>query len=141
MSLPTSTAAYTDCYHIWDSASRSRGGTRTWTGPDLTTAQNLRFRLNMARGILREQSRRAFPTHDPAYNTSEFDAFKVTIRQDTEDNYWVYILPWIDYAAIRNTEPIPDEELDPEALLTIEHEPQKALPAPATPDPAPDLAE
>lgn len=141
MSLPTSTAAYTDCYLIWEAAAHSRGGTRTWTGPSLTVAQNLRFRLNMARSVLREQSRRAFPIKDPAYNTSEFDAFKVTIRQDTVDDYWVYIIHWTDYAAIRNTEPIPDEEIDPGVPLTIEHEPQKALTAPKPPDPTLDLAE
>ena len=137
MSLPTTPAAYNDCYEIWTAATTLRGGCRSLVGPDFAKAVYLRMRMHQARQILRNINRRAYPTENPLWNTSEFDAFKVSIKEDSDGNHWLYVEPHGNWAAVDSIEAIPDEELGilPEDiaaknLSAITYHPQPLLGAP-----------
>jgi hypothetical protein len=65
----------------------------------------------------------------PAWDTSEYDSYKITIKQDTADNFWLYVEPHGNWAAVANIEPIPAEEqlIQPPAIPDMT---QLRLPAP-----------
>jgi hypothetical protein len=134
--LPIQPGAYTDCYEIWAQAEALGTGCRTLVGPNLATAEYLRMRMHQARKLLRDQSRRAYPKEHPLHNTSEYDRYKLTIKSDEDDNYYLYVEPHGDWGAVRNIEPIPPDEIlpgpappapaFPRAIPTPTHEPANA---------------
>jgi hypothetical protein len=111
MPLPIQTAAYTDCYEIWAAAARLRIGCRSYVGPIYAQAEYLRMRLHQARKLLRDQSKRAYPREHPLWGQSEYDAYKVLIKPDDDDHYWIYIESHGNWGAVASIEAIPDEEI------------------------------
>lgn len=128
MSLTTAPAAYADCYRLYELAVATPGGIRT-PFPTREAASYFQMRMSQARVLLRNQSKRAFAPGHPAYDKSEFDAYKVQVLPDVDGEFWVYIRPHGDWAAVANAEPIPEDEatlLPPHphhAQLTYQPEP------------------
>jgi hypothetical protein len=129
VSLPQQPGVYRDCYEIWSRAQSTPGGCRTFVGTSMAQAEYLRSRMHQARKLLRNQSKRAYPREHPAWDTSEYDSYKITIKQDTADNFWLYVEPHGNWAAVANIEPIPAEEqlIQPPAIPDMT---QLRLPAP-----------
>lgn len=137
MSLSRQPEAYRDCYEILAAAISLPGGCRTFCGPEFSTAEYLRARIHQARSLLRDQSRRAYPPTHPAYGSSEYDQFKITIKLDDDGDHWLYVEPHGNWDAVSKIEPIPEAErvIPVEALRhRIEAVPQLMPPAPATTD-------
>lgn len=111
MSLPTQLGAYADCYELWSAADSLKVGCRTFVGPDYRHAEYLRMRMHQARKLLRDQSKRAYPREHKLWNSSDYDIYKLTIKDDSDGNYWLYIELHGNWAAASNIEPIPAEEL------------------------------
>ena len=94
MALSEATAAYSDCYDLFEKAQNDGKGVRIHL-PNRPEAHMLRMRLNQARVLERRESMRIYDRIDPRYGKSENDRFRVTIREAAEgDGYWVYIEEW-----------------------------------------------
>lgn len=95
MALPTTTAAYEDCYDHYERARVSANGIRILL-PDRAQAQHLQFRMHNARALERRDSMRIYDKSDPRWGKSENDHFKVSLVPcaDGETGYWVYVEPW-----------------------------------------------
>lgn len=111
MSLSRQPAAYRDCDELYRLAVATPGGARVPVGTR-SVANTFQLRMNNYRVILREQNSRAYPKDHHLHNTSEFDYLAVTIAEDTEGEWWVYVKPHGHWSAVRNAEPIPDDEID-----------------------------
>lgn len=94
MSLPTSLAAYEDCAEQFERAAASAKGIRILFS-DETQALNFRFRMNMARKLLRAEACRIYDPEDTRYGKCEYDGLKVRIVPTAENDgkAWVYIEP------------------------------------------------
>jgi len=92
VSLPDSPGAYNDCYDLYQRAIDTPGGVRTLLSTK-NEAYFFQLRMHKFRTIQRRNSRRTYPTDHPLYDTSEFDPLQVTIREDTEGGWWVYVKP------------------------------------------------
>lgn len=92
MALPESAAAYTDCYELFDKALADPLGVRALIGKHGDAAA-YQMRLNKARKIERDESKRLYPRDEPQWNKSQYDGLKVTLEVDTEGEWWVYITP------------------------------------------------
>jgi hypothetical protein len=111
LALSRQPSAYNDCYEIWAAALTEPGGVRTNIGPNYAQAEYLRARMHQARSLLRDQTKAAYKPGDPAYNTSEFDAYKLTIKIDADDDtHWLYVEPHGNWSAVRRIEPVPEDE-------------------------------
>lgn len=110
MALSRQRAAYKDCYEIFDAAARDPSGCRTCCGPRYSDAEYLRARMHRARTLLRALSRDTYEPGDPLYNTSDFDMYKLTIKPDTADEFWLYVEPQGNWKAVAAIEPIPEDE-------------------------------
>lgn len=95
MALPTSTAAYQDCFDYFDQARHAERGIRILVESQ-TKARHLSNRLHQARALERRDSARIYDRTDPRHGKSENDGLQVTIREaaDGEPGWWVYIQPW-----------------------------------------------
>jgi hypothetical protein len=94
MSLPEQTAAFQDCYDLFERAQNSTKGIRIPVA-DERAARYLRLRLNHARVLERREAQKLYERHDPRHNKSINDKFRVTYLPTVEgDGYWVYIEPW-----------------------------------------------
>jgi len=95
MALSDAMAAYDDCYEYFDRAIAAEKGIRILVA-DESAAYHLRLRINKARVLQREESRRIYPPTDPRYGKSENDRFRITMHPTAEGDggYWVYIEPW-----------------------------------------------
>lgn len=113
MPLPNTPGAYSDCFEIWERAIQLRVGCRTLVGPSLPDVHYLRMRMHQARAIRRAESRRAYPKDHPLYDTSEYDKYKLTIKDDDDGDFWLYVEPHGNWSAVAHTEPIPADELGP----------------------------
>ena len=98
MSLPNNLAAYEDCLKYFEDAVATSKGIRIPVDSD-GEAHHLRLRLNHARVLLRDETKRMVERTHPAWGKSEFDRFRVTMRPPAvgpnEPGYWVYIEPWV----------------------------------------------
>ena len=127
MSLTSQPGAYTDCYTLYERAIESNGMRVPF--PDESSARYFQMRMNQARVIRRNESRRIYPPDNHLYNTSEFDTLKVQVLPDTEGEWWVYVRPHGEWDALSQAEPIPEQELLPPAhqrqplRLTLESTP------------------
>lgn len=90
MSLPNTPLAYAAEFEYFDKALADPLGARVHAGTR-DQALNLRFRLNAARRIDREKLKESLKRGDPAWGTSPFDAIVCRLKQDTEDEWWVYL--------------------------------------------------
>jgi type I site-specific restriction endonuclease len=100
MALSESMAAYSDCYEHYDRAreatDRSKPGIRILVD-DENQARYLQMRMNKARKLEREQSKRTFDRIDHRWNKSENDKFRVRIMPTAESDgkWWVYVEEWV----------------------------------------------
>lgn len=109
MSLTNQSAAYRDCYELYNRAVATPGGIRTPIGTR-TEALYFQMRMNQARVILRDQSRAAYPFGHHLHNTSEYDSYKVQVLEDSAHEWWVYVRFHGNWSAVLDAEPIPIEE-------------------------------
>ena len=115
MSLTDQPAAYIDCYELYRRAADTPGGVRMPIGPRKQAATFYQLRMNKARQIERDTSRRVYQSHEPGYDRSEFDSLQVQVRgPDADGFYWVYVRPHGRMDLLREIEPISDTE--PEVL-------------------------
>jgi hypothetical protein len=91
MSLPNSLLSYTQELDAYDAALRGQYGVRIWRGTE-SSARMFRFRLHHARTLQREKNREIHQKGDPLYGSCEYDPLTVVLRDDTEGEWWVYIL-------------------------------------------------
>jgi hypothetical protein len=121
MSLTDQPAAYRDCYELYRRAIDTPGGVRMPVDRRRQAATMFQLRMNKARQIEREFSRRAYQPGDPLYDRSEFDGLQVQVKgPDPEGYYWVYVRPHGRMYLLEFVEPI--SETEPE-VLQLEHHP------------------
>lgn len=89
MVTPTSRMAYTDCFDLLDRALDDDKGTRVKIG-DKGDAWHMRLRLNAARTVERDESKRVYQKGDPGYGVTPWDVLVVKIKE-IEKDWWVYI--------------------------------------------------
>jgi hypothetical protein len=92
MSAPATRFSYSECYEAWEKAKESPKGIRVQFAT-IEEATTFRQRLHKARSIDRTDNTIIYGQDDPLYGRSVYDPYMVRIRQDTEDFYWVYIIP------------------------------------------------
>ena len=137
MSLTDSPAAYRDCYELYARAVSTPGGVRMPIGPRSQSATFFQLRMNKARQIQRDTSRRVYSPEHPGYDRSEYDGYQVQVRgPDTEGCYWIYVRPHGRMDLLQYVEPIVDTE--PEALQ-LEYNPAPEEPPIDAHDEQPDL--
>lgn len=111
MSLSTNIGAYPECFEHWEKATAIiTGGGKGYRleCTNAPAAKHLMARMNQARALLRRDSRRMYPKDDARWDKSEFDHLKLMLRDDTDGNWWIYI---ISHGSIVVTaEEITDEE-------------------------------
>jgi hypothetical protein len=90
MSLPNQIAAYEDCFELFDKANDDKVGARAKL-PDMAGAKMMQMRMHNARALTRMESRRLYPKGDLRWDKSQYDALKVSVKQDTEGGWWVYV--------------------------------------------------
>ncbi|MDR3572245.1 MAG: hypothetical protein P4L50_00150 [Anaerolineaceae bacterium] len=123
MSLTSQPAAYKDCYALFELAIRTPGGVRAPVGT-AAQAQTFQMRMNMARKLQRDMSRRIYAPDSHLYDTSEFDSYQVTIAEADDGEFWVYVRPHGRLDVIAAAEPISYTE--PE-VLQLEHYKEPSL--------------
>lgn len=89
MPMPLSPLAYTDCYQLFDAAVADPKGARVCKGKK-EAAEHFRFRCNYARKINRDENARTYEPDHPMHGKSEYDKVTLTLREDTEGQWWVY---------------------------------------------------
>lgn len=91
MSIPTSVAAYRDCYDAMDKALKGAGGIRIEM-VSIDQATYYRMRMHQARSLDRKKNREIYddPAH-PMYNASAYDELVLRIRADDEGRVWLYM--------------------------------------------------
>src|SRR4051812_46568412 len=100
MALSESMAAYEDCYEYFERARNAIKGIRVEITEGDSPAERekraglMRMRMNQARVLQRRESMRLYKREDPRYGKSEYDKYRVTCREDTEGNWWIYIEVW-----------------------------------------------
>lgn len=120
MSIPTTRAAYGDCYLYFDQALEEERGISIKVA-NYDYACHLRQRLHMARKIRREDNAAVYedPSH-PMHNASPYDVLVVKIKTEERG---VFVI--IEKTVILTTiEPLPVEE----GVLTLEDTRPKELP-------------
>lgn len=90
MSLPKQIGAYKDCFELFEKAKADEVGARAQL-PTQKAAYVFQMRMHQARALEREESRKAYKSFELPYNKSEFDDLIVTIKEDTEGCWWVYV--------------------------------------------------
>ena len=129
MSLTLQPAAYLDCYRLYEQAVTHTGMRVPF--PTEADAKYFQLRMNQARVIQRAESRRIYPPEHVLHGKSEFDEFKVQVKQDVNDEWWVYVSPHGAWEALAQAEPIPNDEI---AVLAPTHRPQQQLTYRTDPD-------
>lgn len=118
MSLPTKSAAYLDCYTLYQAAAETPSGVRQ-IFPNKKAADLFQLRMHTCRSILQRDNRRIYPPDSPLHDTSEFDSLQCQVRgPDPDGNWWVYVRP---HGIILDFEPI--EQDDPINLETAQAQP------------------
>lgn len=92
MAIPNTLGSYEDCFALYARAAANEKGSRALLG-DFAAANHFRMRMNKARSLDREESRRIYEENAPQYNKSEYDRLSVTLREDTDGKWWVYVAP------------------------------------------------
>ena len=94
MSLTDQPAAYADCYAVFRRAADTPGGVRMPIAQRKQSATMFQLRMNKARQIERDISRRVYPSTHQLYDCSEFDYLQVQVKgPDTEGWWYIYVKP------------------------------------------------
>ncbi len=89
MSISTSRLSYTDCFDFFDKAIEDDKGARIIMG-SFADANFFRMRCHTARKIDRQDNLKIHDKGTKLHGASIYDQVALRIRQDEEDNYWVY---------------------------------------------------
>lgn len=90
MTLPNSLSAYRDCRDLFDAAAEDPKGCRA----ALTSQQhgtNLNMRMNYFRSLDRKANAGIYQPGHPLHGASSYDEFVISIREDTEGCWWMYV--------------------------------------------------
>lgn len=90
MTAPTTRLSYGDAYDAWDRAKEDPKGIRIQF-PDFAAAATFRSRLHYARQVDRRDNLQIYDEGEPLYGRSVYDTLAVSIKQDSDDEWWVYI--------------------------------------------------
>jgi len=90
MSLPSSLNHYEAEFETLDRCLSAARGIRVHM-PNNTTAMHFRQRLHHARVLQRKKNSEVHAKGEPLHNTSIYDCIIIRIRQDVEDNWWIYL--------------------------------------------------
>ena len=90
MTLSNSRLSYRDEYTLMQQAIDLPNGARAFIGTH-GDAINYRLRLNKARQLDRNLNAQAYEPGHLLYGGSVFDELIITLREDTEGNWWVYL--------------------------------------------------
>ena len=117
MSLPTQPGAYRDCYDLFNLALSAPAGYCAPIDYDENTARHFQLRMNQARRVLRDQSRRIYPSDHHLYDVSEYDGLQVRLKQHPNGIWWVYVEPhgiphMLEFARPIEAFPHPDQPLE-----------------------------
>lgn len=111
MALPTTYAAYQDCFDHFERAKNSKSGKGTRIlCTSYKAAAQFQMRMHQARAIDRRESKRLYEQADPRWGKSEFDSLKVCIRPAADPEadggtHWIYIIPWVsEYVTVEELE-------------------------------------
>jgi hypothetical protein len=91
MSLPTSLQSYPDCYDFFDKIADDPRGGRVCLGAE-GDANYFRMRCNQFRQLAREESRKVYEEGNPKHGTTEYDRFRLQVKEDTNGKWWVYAI-------------------------------------------------
>ncbi len=92
MSLSDRPGAYADCYKLFDAAIENTKGVRMPVSLSESEARYYQMRMNQARVVLRNESKRIYSSDHPLYNSSEYDGLQVRVRQDGKI-WYIYVEP------------------------------------------------
>lgn len=92
MPLPNSRLAYQDCYDLFNQALADDKGIRVAMESE-AAAITFRMRMHHARGLDRELNAQVHPKGAPMHGQSVYDPLILRLREDTDDNWWIYIEP------------------------------------------------
>src|SRR5215471_10871580 len=90
MSLTNSRLAYKREFDLMDGALKEAKGARTRAGAH-GDAMHLRMRMNKARTLDRKLNAKTYPETHILHGGSTYDELVFTIKQDDEDQWWVYM--------------------------------------------------
>lgn len=90
MTLSAQISAYEDCLALFERALNDKLGARACLGTR-DRARIFVMRMHQARQLERDEAKKQFPKDDPRWGKSEFDVLRVTMREDTENDWWVYL--------------------------------------------------
>lgn len=90
MPLPTSLLAFEPEMQAFSRADSAEKGIRV-EFPEERKARSFIARLHQARVLDRRENLKAYKEGDPMYGKSAFDGIRVSLREDTEGNHWVYL--------------------------------------------------
>ena len=90
MSLPNSLHAYISELEAFDKARDSEKGIRIEFAT-FSKARHYANRLNYARKLDRTENAKVLDESSPLHGKSDYDCFMVSVREDTEAHWWVYI--------------------------------------------------
>jgi len=95
MTAAQTIGAYTDCQNVFDRALAAERGIRIpfASKGDAVCQRN---RLNHFRSMHRKLSKEILPKDHPEFGMSCYDPYMVSLREDTEGFWWIYIIPRID---------------------------------------------
>jgi len=89
MTLPNSFLSYGDCEEFFNKALEDSHGARVCMGAE-NDAMHFRFRCNQFRSLDRERNLELYPVGNKMHGASLFDEIYLTLREDTEGEWWVY---------------------------------------------------
>ena len=90
MSLPSSLNHYEAEFETLDRCLSATRGIRVLMA-DHTTAMYFRQRLHQARALQRKKNSEVHAKGEPLHNASIYDSIIIKIKDDVEDNWWVYL--------------------------------------------------
>jgi len=90
MPLPASLHAYTSEMEAFDRAKSAPSGIRI-EFPDRIRAMAYRARLHGARVLDRKENSRVVDKTSPLYGKSDYDCIVVSIKEDTDGKWWLYL--------------------------------------------------
>ena len=123
MSLTSQPGAYRDCIELYNMALAAPSGVRMPISLLETDAKYFQLRMNNARRILRDESRRVYPPDSHLHGVSEYDGLQVRVRQHAASGiWWIYVEPAGVGHLLQYVEPIEAVPTTPTPTLALTHE-------------------
>ena len=90
MPMSDSRFAYQDCFAVYERAMTDPQGARLALGT-WDRANYFRMRMHKARVIDRRDNAEAYEEGEPMHGRSEYDVFSLSIKEDVEGEFWLYL--------------------------------------------------